>query len=72
MDRKEAIIEIKNRWREIMLQITKPAKEKANGETSYICPICDHGSHGDGLTFNPKSPGRTGLVCFGCELAEAL
>lgn len=67
MERQDAIQEIKNRWREIICTITSPAKVKVNGETSYVCPICGHGTHGDGLTFNPRSQGKNSLICFGCE-----
>ena len=68
MDRDTAKEEIKRRWEIVLQQITSPAKERVNGQTSYICPIpgCGHGTHGDGLTVNPKSPDGTGLKCFGC------
>lgn len=48
-----------------MQGMTAPAKERVNGETSYICPICGHGTHGDGLTRNPRSADGNGLKCFG-------
>lgn len=66
MIRKYAIDEIKNRWREIIPQLTTEAKRRTNGEVSYICPICGHGKGGDGLTFDPKSKERNALHCFGC------
>ena len=48
-----------------MRGITHTARQNVNGRQSYVCPICGHGSHGDGLTINPK--GRPGaLMCFGC------
>ena len=56
---------IKSSWEIILQQITSPAKEKVNRRTSYICPLCGHGTHGDGLTLNPKSSGGYGLKCFG-------
>lgn len=65
MERDTAKAEIKSRWEIILQQITSPAKEKVNGKASYICPLCGHGTHGDGLTVNPKSPDGYGLKCFG-------
>ena len=50
-------------WRQILPQLLAPAKSRVNGETSYVCPFCFHGKNGDGLTFDPSSPGR--LHCFG-------
>lgn len=50
-------------WRKILPQFLAPAKSRVNGETSYVCPFCFHGKSGDGLTFDPNSPGR--LHCFG-------
>ena len=65
MNRQDAIIEIRANWETILRGITPTARQNVNGKTSYVCPICGHGSHGDGLTINPK--GRPGaLMCFGC------
>lgn len=58
--------EVRRNWRQIIKTITKPAKRKVNGETSYICPLCGHGKNGDGLTVNPESKDGNGLKCFGC------
>ena len=66
MDRDSARQEIRSRWREILPTMTAPARQRVNGETSYICPMCGHGEHGDGLTFDPKSRDRNTLHCFGC------
>lgn len=57
---------IRERWREQIPTITKPAKTRVNGETSWICPFCGHGTNGDGLTVNPKSKDGNGLKCMGC------
>lgn len=65
MDRETAKEEIRKNWRRIIPSILDTAKRKVNGETSYICP-CGHGTHGDGLTVNPKSSNGNGLKCFGC------
>lgn len=54
---------VRQSWRQLLPQILPPAKAFVNGEPSYICPFCSHGAHGDGLTFDPTSPGR--LHCFG-------
>lgn len=57
--------EIRNSWESILQGITHAARQNVNGRQSYVCPICGHGTHGDGLTINPK--GRPGaLMCFGC------
>lgn len=68
MEYKQAIQEVRSRWREILPSITGTAKDKVNGEASYICPLpgCGHGNHGDGLTFDPKSKDGNTLHCFGC------
>lgn len=66
MDYNTAIQEVRSRWREIIPYISSPAKDMVNGETSYICPLCGHGSHGDGLTRNPQSKDGNALKCFGC------
>lgn len=66
MQTRDAVAEIKREWRQILPQLLEPARLKVNGETSYICPFCGHGSHGDGLTYNPKSQGQTELKCMGC------
>lgn len=65
MDFETAKQEIRNRWREIIPRYLEPAKRKANGETSWICPFCGHGKNGDGLTFDPKSRDGNSLHCFG-------
>lgn len=66
MTREEAKQEIKRSWRQIIPTIAAPAKQRVNGETSYICPHCSHGAHGDGLTFDPTSKDGTALHCFSC------
>lgn len=40
----------------------QPAKEKAQGKPSYICPLCGHGKGGDGLT----SKDGVHYHCFSC------
>lgn len=60
MNHEEARAEILPRWEEILQKITSPAKKQ--GE--YICLLCGHGAHGDGLKLNPKST-KYGLKCFG-------
>lgn len=61
--------EIRERWREIMPALTGEARQRVNGETSYICPLCGHGTNGDGLTRNPRSKDGNGLKCFACEFS---
>lgn len=68
-DKETARQTIRASWREIMPHLTAPAKVKANGETSWICPLCGHGKSGDGLTRNPQSKDGNGLKCFGCEFS---
>ena len=60
MDYKDLRAEILPRWEEILQRITTPAKKK--GE--YVCLLCGHGAHGDGLKANPRST-KHGLKCFG-------
>lgn len=69
MNRDTARQTIRSAWRQILPTMTSPAKRKVNGETSFICPICGHGKNGDGLTFNPRSNGGSGLKCFSCGFA---
>ena len=66
MDKNTARQTIRANWRQIIPRLTGPAKDKSNGEQSWICPICGHGTHGDGLTFDPTSHDGNGLKCFGC------
>lgn len=66
MDRETARQEIRRAWRSLIPAIAAPAKQKVNGETSYICPFCAHGAHGDGMTVNKHSNDGNSLKCFGC------
>ena len=66
IDRDTARQEIREQWETILQRITTPAQQKVNGRTSYVCPLCGHGSHGDGLTINPRSKKPGTLKCFGC------
>lgn len=66
MDKDTARQTIRANWRQIIARMTEPAKDKVNGEKSWICPFCGHGTHGDGLTFDPTSHDGNGLKCFGC------
>lgn len=66
MDRDTARQEIRDNWEPILQGITHTAQQNVNGRASYVCPICGHGSHGDGLTINPQSKRRGALKCFGC------
>lgn len=66
MDRDSARQAVRANWRQIIPRLTGPAKDRVNGETSWVCPFCGHGSHGDGLTFAPQSRDGNGLKCFGC------
>ena len=65
MEREQARQTVRSSWRELITGITGKAKTRVNGETSYICPFCGHGTNGDGLTFNPDSKDGNGLKCFG-------
>ena len=66
LTRDQARQEIKARWRDIITEYTDKAKDRVNGEDSYICPFCGHGKGGDGLTRNPKSKDGNSLKCFNC------
>lgn len=66
MEIDKALREVHDNTAEILRIMLPPAREKVNHKTSYVCPICGHGIHGDGLTFNPKSKNKYGLKCFSC------
>jgi replicative DNA helicase len=67
MVRENALQEIRSSWRELIRDFTDgEAKDRVNGEPSYICPFCGHGKGGDGLTYNPRSRDGNSLKCFGC------
>lgn len=67
MERENARQEIRRSWRQLIRDFTNgEAKERVNGEPSFVCPFCGHGGNGDGLTFNPKSADKNSLKCFGC------
>ena len=66
MDRDTARQEIRENWETIIQGITHTAQQNVNGRASYVCPICGHGEHGDGLTINPRGKKRGALKCFGC------
>ena len=57
---------IRERWREVIPALSDRAKERVNGEPSWVCPLCGHGSNGDGLTLNPTGKHDGALKCFGC------
>ena len=69
MKRVDAKVVIKENWRDILYRMTGPAKQKVNGEDSYICPLCGHGNGGDGIAHNPKSKDPGALHCFGCDFS---
>lgn len=66
MNREQARQTIRSEWRSIIVGLLQPAKQNVNGEKSYICPFCPHGTHGDGLTVNKRSKDGNTLKCFGC------
>lgn len=65
MEREQARQEIKRSWETILKAMAPRAKQKVNGKNSYVCPLCGHGEHGDGLGWNPRSKDGLGLKCFG-------
>lgn len=58
MNRDQAKEFIKENWKMLY-----PAAADGKG---IICPLCGHGTHGDGIVRNPKSEDPNGLKCFGC------
>ena len=40
--------------------------EAAADGKSYVCPICSHGKHGDGIYQQTKNSRRAHWYCFGC------
>lgn len=69
MDREQARQEVRRNWRQLITSMTSEARQRVNGEASYICPICGHGTNGDGLTRNPRSKDGNALKCFGCNFS---
>lgn len=71
MDREQARQEIKRNWESILQTMTTRAPQKLNGQNSYVCPLCEHGTreHKAGIGINPKSKDRLGLKCFSCEFS---
>ena len=65
LNRDEAKQYIKSHWRDVMTAWTGTAKQKIKGKETYICPLCGHGNHGDGLTNTPTRPDI--IKCFSCE-----
>lgn len=59
MNREAAKQEVRNSWKRLY-----PADRKGKG---IICPLCSSGSgsHGTGITENPKKPGQ--LKCWSCN-----
>lgn len=66
MSRDNARLEVRRSWRRLIQTMTTQAKSRVNGEASFVCPLCGHGTNGDGLTRNPQSKDGNGLKCFGC------
>lgn len=66
MNRDRARQEIRASWRRIITDYTGTAKKRIAGNETYICPFCGHGTNGDGMTGNPKSPDGNAIKCFGC------
>jgi len=65
MTRDEARGAIRANWESIIKKYTGTAQKRVAGHDTYICPFCGHGTHGDGITTNPKSADGYGLKCFG-------
>lgn len=63
MDRTQAKVEIRNRWKDLY-----PPDKEGKG---IICPICDNGKGktGDGIRENPKARMPGGLICFKCKFS---
>ena len=54
--------EIASRWQELMPALGSRTSRDKKG---WVCPLCGHGNHGDGLIAN-KTSGKHGLICYGC------
>lgn len=65
MEFNTAIQYVKDNTGELLDRLLEPAKKPGQ----WICPFCRHGKGGDGLTFNPKSSGGKGLICFSCNFS---
>lgn len=68
MDGQTAKEEIKNREPDFL----KPAKQKVNGHTSYICPGCNNGSGSSGtvIALDPKNTRSKRYKCLVFGLSE--
>lgn len=68
MDRATAKAELKTREPDFLT----PAKKKANGAPTYICPACKNGKgkNGDGIALDPTSKNGKKWKCFSCGMSE--
>lgn len=68
MDRFTAKAELKTREPDFL----PPAKKKANGAPTYICPACRNGEgeDGDGIAIDPTSKNGKKWKCFTCGINE--
>lgn len=58
MTREQAKETIKASWKSLY-----PTSADGKG---IVCPLCQHGAHGDGIIIDRKSSDPYGLKCFGC------
>lgn len=65
----ESVKAIKENSYRILDSKLEKAKKEVNHHTSYVCPICGHGKHGDGLTVIPNT---NTLKCFSCNFTGSV
>ena len=67
MTKSDAKTELKTREPDFL----EVAKKKVKGRPTYICPACNKGRNGDGITINPKSKAELPhYKCFSCGINE--
>lgn len=66
MNLNEAKEWLRSNWKVVIEGMGIPKSQDGKG---YVCPICGHGQHGDGLVANPKSQDGNSLHCFGCDFS---
>lgn len=65
----ETVKLLKSNTYQILDSKLEKAKKDVNGHSSYVCPFCNHGKNGDGLTVIPD----TNLIhCFGCNFTGSV
>lgn len=65
----ETVKLLKSNTYQILDSKLEKAKKDVNGHSSYVCPFCNHGKNGDGLTVIPST---NKIHCFGCTFTGSV